>query len=583
MRQGDPISPYLFILVVEILAQIIRDDLEIRGFYIQNEEIKIIQYADDTSGCLADLKSGEKFLSQIETFGKFSGLKLNREKTEGMWLGSFRFRNDSPLGISWTNKPIRILGVYLSYDDEANDEMNFENKLKKCKLIMAMWKGRNLTLFGRVLIIKTFIISQFLFVGSAIIFPMKYQTRLNKMVNDFIWGGKKPKLKKEVLYMTKDLGGLGLPNINSMVKTSLLKWVNKYQCKGEHSWKFFFREYMQLYDIKLDILLQSNYDTKYFSKRNIMPMFYISVLEAWEKYGNTESKEQFLWYNKHFIINKKLVWYSDFYEKGIHQIKDICNNEGDLLDFNDLVRLGVKPTRWFAWLSLVTSMKSNRYLDIMLPATLLIKAGKNVLSIGKKELASVKAKYIYEFIEAHRQGNKGTHIPRVVKYLDNENIDWKQIYCGLYNMRIDMRSVEFQFKFVNDILINNFWLSKWQIIASNLCQKCQEVEDLEHYYWNCVSLQGFLNHYKKFLLTNFDCILLKAEFFLGQDNPTVSHMYLLCKQYIYKTKRNGKSPIFKGFINYVSYVKSVELNIAMKKNVVEKWSDKWENIEFNVV
>jgi len=65
VRQGDPLSPYLFILIVEILGQVIRQDKEIKGYNIVGNDLKILQYADDTVGCLADIKSAKQFLKQV--------------------------------------------------------------------------------------------------------------------------------------------------------------------------------------------------------------------------------------------------------------------------------------------------------------------------------------------------------------------------------------------------------------------------------------------------------------------------------------------------------------------------------------
>lgn len=47
-RQGDPLSPYIFLLCAEILGTMIRENKEIKGITIQDEECKITQYADDT-------------------------------------------------------------------------------------------------------------------------------------------------------------------------------------------------------------------------------------------------------------------------------------------------------------------------------------------------------------------------------------------------------------------------------------------------------------------------------------------------------------------------------------------------------
>ena len=93
-RQGDPISPYLFILCVEILATMIREDKNIKGISIGETEHKISQYADDTEIMLeGDRNSFERTIKIIDIFGKKSGLFLNAGKTSAIWLGS---RRNSP-------------------------------------------------------------------------------------------------------------------------------------------------------------------------------------------------------------------------------------------------------------------------------------------------------------------------------------------------------------------------------------------------------------------------------------------------------------------------------------------------------
>ncbi len=117
-----------------------------------------------------------------------------------MWIGSKKGDYRKPFGILWPNRPLRILGVHISYDEEMCHKLNFEDKITKCKQIIGMWKMRNLTMQGRVQIIKTFIISQFLYTASSIHVPTNYRNEINKLIFNFIWKSKKDRLKRSTLY-----------------------------------------------------------------------------------------------------------------------------------------------------------------------------------------------------------------------------------------------------------------------------------------------------------------------------------------------------------------------------------------------
>ena len=80
VRQGCPLSPYLFILSSEILSNKIRQDPSIKGIKIYENEIKLSQFADDTTLFNADLASLERALKIIDDFGRIAGLSLNVKK-----------------------------------------------------------------------------------------------------------------------------------------------------------------------------------------------------------------------------------------------------------------------------------------------------------------------------------------------------------------------------------------------------------------------------------------------------------------------------------------------------------------------
>ena len=97
VRQGDPLSPYLFVVVVETLALAIRQNTAIKGIAIGKEETKLLQYADDTTAVLSDTESARVLFKLLDVFRRLSGLRINTSKTEGMWVGSSRSNKSKPL------------------------------------------------------------------------------------------------------------------------------------------------------------------------------------------------------------------------------------------------------------------------------------------------------------------------------------------------------------------------------------------------------------------------------------------------------------------------------------------------------
>ena len=113
VRQGDSLSPLLYILCVETLACKIKECSEIEGFLLpgaRGVQYKVGLYADDTTSFVKTVRSLERLFEVIRLYEQGSGAKLNVSKTEAMWLGAWRSRVDQPLGLTWVKK-MKILGV----------------------------------------------------------------------------------------------------------------------------------------------------------------------------------------------------------------------------------------------------------------------------------------------------------------------------------------------------------------------------------------------------------------------------------------------------------------------------------------
>ena len=163
-RQGDPLSPYIFILCVEILAQLIKHNSNIKGVRINDVDYLVSQYADDTSLFLeASEKSLKSTLNLITYFSKFSGLACNIEKTKVVWLGSMKgsdIRLCQDMHLNWENGNFTVLGVKFCTNLKNMVPLNYYPKIRELKNILMQWSKRNLTPFGRITVLKSLALSK---------------------------------------------------------------------------------------------------------------------------------------------------------------------------------------------------------------------------------------------------------------------------------------------------------------------------------------------------------------------------------------------------------------------------------------
>lgn len=103
IRQGYPLSCLIFVIAAEILATKLISEVTIEGVKINNKHVKIVQLADDTT-LFWKYDEIHKALNLVKQFGEVSGLKLNKEKTEGILLGRNKKKPRYYAGINWVDK-----------------------------------------------------------------------------------------------------------------------------------------------------------------------------------------------------------------------------------------------------------------------------------------------------------------------------------------------------------------------------------------------------------------------------------------------------------------------------------------------
>ena len=124
-------------------------------------------------------------LTLLQKFKNLSGLEINTTKTEGMWLGRWKNKSDMPFGFRWPRDPIKALGIFFSYDKNKTNELNFAEKIRNLEKALNNWKKRNLTLYEKINIVKTFGLSKLIsYNASVLVIPEHFIKETEKLIFD---------------------------------------------------------------------------------------------------------------------------------------------------------------------------------------------------------------------------------------------------------------------------------------------------------------------------------------------------------------------------------------------------------------
>ena len=593
IRQGCPISALLFILVVEIMSINLKNNKSIHGISLNNKEILITQLADDTTLFLKNIESFKTVNTVLEHFYQCAGLRLNKDKTEVLPLGLHNYPNLDSFGLKEVTENVKSLGIILSKNTKNIVSNNFSEKIMKLKNLLNMWKSRQLSIKGKITLLRSQALPLILYPASVLYTPPEVIKEIDQIFFDFIWPNKKHHVKKKVLIQSIEDGGLKMPDIETTIKAIKLTWIKRLITKNNN--------YTKIANANSHI---DNFNTFFDGNMKVEHMlirpspFYEQLIEYWHEIRDLEQPNcnqllnEPLWLNHNILIGNKPAQQKEWEDKGINILNDILNENGsfktcnhlqleynlniDIMKYNSLITAIPK-----GWLKLIRETE-NRVFELIEKKS--IKIGKKI-----KKLEKLKCKEFYWQLIS-KNYTRPTALGKWEENYYYANFKWNDIFILPYQTARETSLQSLQFKIINRFLPCRSNINKWYSEEDKNCVLCSTEETIEHLLFWCDEVKLFWSCFQRWWENIHNCNInlgcLDILFGIINDNKdTMIHVLNYCilfaKNFIVKCKSQHDACDFNQYCQKLKYRIDVERQIAVCNDQFPKFIREWSFIYQN--
>ena len=590
--QGCPISPYLFLLVIETMALAIRQNPNISGIPVEKIELKISLLADDST-CFIDgsEKSLKSLFDTIDKFSESSGCKLNIAKSEAIWIGSKKGSHLFPFtekGLKWNKFTFKTLGVHFSLNTKQLYDLNHKIKLKSIENTLNCWRARNLSLVGKICVIKTLLLPQLLYLFSVLCIkiPKIFFRQLNTILFKFIWGGGSDRVKRQLMCNDFFGGGLRMIDPYTFSVAQKMSWVKKLLDDNYESlWKSIEISILNNFSDERDILWKAYAPAGILNKLTSSQL--AESLQTWyifrENFAKTEFNVTFssigscqcIWFNRNIRSkSKQYFWYQDWLDKGIVYISNLLNPphpghklfEELVLDYDISKRDRRKynfllkniPTDWLVTSDLTTDTIFDKIRTQLLKTQ---KIPKYAYSVMLESCLPEKQMIFW----------KDFHYP--------DQVNWEKTHINNFKCTISTRIRSFYFKLFHRAIGLNDFLYKIKRKDSPNCSFCNAApETYIHLFIECVVVKPIWDAAIKVLVQKINkppIFSIYLKMFGCDSDKFLTYLFLLLKYYIYICKFQNKPPSFEGYKAFIATNEKLEYCIAKKNNKLPMHFQKW--------
>uniref|UniRef100_A0A8C5PNG3 Reverse transcriptase domain-containing protein n=1 Tax=Leptobrachium leishanense TaxID=445787 RepID=A0A8C5PNG3_9ANUR len=233
-RQGCPLSPLLYALVIEPLAQRIRQDDGVVGIMVGPTTYKIGLFADDILLTITEPTESLPRLREILTeYSEVSYHKINLPKSQALSINVPNSTRKSLMQLfkfEWREDYLQYLGVKIPKSPDQLFDLNYKPFLSHVRQLLFKWKKTSLSWIGRMAAIKMSLLPKLLYYFRTIPIrlPKSYIEEVQSLLNCYVWNGKRPRVPTRLLNLPIRRGGLAMPNVHIYHRAAVLASLAEY-------------------------------------------------------------------------------------------------------------------------------------------------------------------------------------------------------------------------------------------------------------------------------------------------------------------------------------------------------------------
>ena len=430
-----------------------------------------------------------------------------------------------------------------------------------------MWRARDLTLFGRVLIIKSLGLSKIIDSISNIEAPDGIASAVRKNLSNFIWKNKKDRTKRTTLYQDLEKGGILITDVDLMFRSLRLAWIPRLLTAGDCNWctvpYHFFRKLGGL-----NFLLKCNCDPKHLPQP---PIFYRNIIQFFKElktiYGYDQGSGLVLFNNREILVDNKAVYINNWVENDVISIKDLLKDDGNYLPFQEFTDKFACKTNFLQYYQIINAIPNH----LLLKARQVVFVNKEYFTsndhffyfnnnVGIK-LDNAISRDFYQLLidKTHKGGHTG---PK--RWSENLSLNeeyWGKIFKSLRTICKETKLREFQYKFIHRTVVTKGELFKYGIKPDDECCFCGEKDSLDHTFIHCSFTKSFVQKvtlwFNKTNNSQFSPTTEELLFGIITNSPgdnaikKLNYTTLFMCYYIFTSKLNSKPISLLDFIDAV--------------------------------